>query len=175
MTALLLSIHVLAAIVLIGPMTVAASVFPRYARAAAGGRPGAGHSGDPAGPVAVAQAMHRICRSYAAPALVVPVFGIATAVRMHALGQVWLQISMLLTAVAAALLILRIVPGQRQVLTALDPGRASEPDIPAPNTPRVAPATLSRLGMMTGLFSLTWAIVVVLMIIRPGSTTGVNR
>ena len=42
MTALLLSVHVLAAIVFIGPVTVAVSLFPRYAREAAGdGPPGA--------------------------------------------------------------------------------------------------------------------------------------
>ena len=29
-----------------------------------------------------------------------------------------------------------------------------------------------RLGMVTGIFNLLWAIVVVLMIVRPGSTTG---
>jgi hypothetical protein len=32
---------------------------------------------------------------------------------------------------------------------------------------------LRRLSMVTGLFALTWAVVVVLMIVRPGSTTGV--
>ena len=32
---------------------------------------------------------------------------------------------------------------------------------------------VARLGMVTGVFNLLWAIVVVLMIVRPGSTTGV--
>ncbi|MFF4803370.1 hypothetical protein ACFY1U_34025 [Streptomyces sp. NPDC001351] len=31
---------------------------------------------------------------------------------------------------------------------------------------------LPRLSMITGLFALTWLIVVILMIVRPGSTTG---
>jgi hypothetical protein len=38
-----------------------------------------------------------------------------------------------------------------------------------------APAVPSRLGMATGVFALIWAVVVVLMIVRPGSTTGVGR
>ncbi|MFB6505073.1 hypothetical protein [Streptomyces sp. NPDC056410] len=31
----------------------------------------------------------------------------------------------------------------------------------------------ARLAMVTGVFNLLWAVVVVLMIVRPGSTTGV--
>ncbi len=186
MTTVLLSIHVLAAIVLIGPITVAASLFPRYARAAAGALPGQDGHGESAGPVAVAQAMHRISRGYAAPALVVPVFGIATAARMHVLGQTWLWISMILTAAAALLLIARIVPGQRRVLDALirqrpdptSPAGAEDPGGDGARTTVSVPVSatvLSRLGMTTGLFALTWAVVVVLMILRPGSTTGVGR
>jgi len=30
----------------------------------------------------------------------------------------------------------------------------------------------ARLGMVTGVFNLLWVVVVVLMIVRPGSTTG---
>jgi hypothetical protein len=33
-------------------------------------------------------------------------------------------------------------------------------------------ARLPRLSMITGLFALAWLIVVALMIVRPGSTTG---
>jgi hypothetical protein len=34
------------------------------------------------------------------------------------------------------------------------------------------PRWAARLGMVTGIFNLLWAVVVVLMIVRPGSTTG---
>lgn len=136
MTAFLLSIHVLAAIVLIGPITAAASVFPRYARA--GDRP-------------VLLALHRISRGYAIPALAVPVFGIATGARLGVLGDAWLLVSMGLTVLAAVLLVAAVIPGQRAVLAGRPTG---------------------ALPMVTGLFALTWAVVVVLMIVRPGSTTG---
>ncbi|WP_238010616.1 hypothetical protein KZZ52_31185 [Dactylosporangium sp. AC04546] len=132
MTELLLSLHVLAAIVAIGPVTVAASMFP----AATGDR---------------AALLHRICRVYARLGVAVPLFGLATAVSLGVLGDAWLIASIALTAVAAALLGLAILPGQRRALTG---------------------ATV-RLGMLTGLFNLLWATVVVLMIVRPGSTTGV--
>jgi hypothetical protein len=149
-TAVLLSVHVIAAIVLIGPLTAAASLFPRYARRAPA-EPGA------LGAVAL---LHRISRGYAVVGLAVPVFGIGTAARMGVLGQPWLVVSMVLTAGAAALLAVAIVPIQRRVLAGL---RAGEP----------AGAALPRLGMVTGMFALTWAVVVVLMIVRPGSSTGV--
>jgi uncharacterized membrane protein len=139
----LLSVHVLASIVLIGPVTVAASLFPRHARAKE---------------IGVLRVLHRISTGYAIAGLAVPVFGIALAAQMHVLGDAWLLISMALTAVAAVLLAVVIVPGQRKVLAALE----KEEDPGGPN-----------LAMVTGLFAMAWAVVVVLMIVRPGSTTGV--
>ena len=145
MTAVLLAVHVLAAIVFIGPVTVAASLFPRYAR----------H-----GELGVARALHRISRVYAVLGVAVPVFGLATAGQMGVLGDAWLLVSIALTLVAALLLGLEVLPGQARVLSALT-GDA---------TPVVPP----RLAMTTGVFALIWAVVVVLMIVRPGSTTGVG-
>lgn len=152
MTEFLLSVHVLAAIVFIGPVTVAVSLFPRYAREAVG----SGASGLP--PVHL---LHRITRVYAVLALVVPVFGIATALALGVLTDAWLLVSMLLTAVAGLLLALVVLPRQAAVRAALDAGAGKgTPDVRA-------------LAMGAGLFNLLWATVVVLMIVRPGSTTGV--
>lgn len=89
----------------------------------------------------------------------VPVFGIATGAQLGVLGDPWLVVSLALTAGAAALLALVVLPGQARVVAGL---RAAEPV-------RVAP----RLAAASGVFALTWAVVVVLMIVRPGSTTGV--
>ncbi len=58
----------------------------------------------------------------------------------------------MLTAVAAALLAFTILPAQRSIVG----GATGNP---------------GRLGMFTGVFNLLWAVVVVLMIVRPGSTT----
>ncbi|BCY10607.1 hypothetical protein [Actinoplanes sp. L3-i22] len=138
MTKLLLSLHVLAAIVAIGPVTVAASMFPAMTRRA-------DHAALPL--------LHRICRVYALLGVAVPVFGLATASSLGVLGDTWLLVSIALTAVAAALLGLAILPAQRRIV-------AGTPYRPA------------RLGMLTGVFNLLWAAVVVLMIVRPGSTTG---
>jgi hypothetical protein len=135
MSAILLSAHVILAILAIGPITVAASVFPRYADAPA-----------------VATVLHRICVTYAAVGIAVPLFGIATAASMGVLTDAWVLVSIALTVAAAVVLVASILPAQRNAL---------------------AGAGLGRLAMTTGIFNLLWVTVTVLMIVRPGSSTGV--
>ncbi|MFF3765646.1 DUF2269 family protein [Streptomyces sp. NPDC001922] len=167
MTKLLLSVHVLAAILTVGSIAVAASLFPRYALQAAGGT-------DPDGRAAgVAALLHRICRGYAVAGLAVPVFGIATAAQLGVLTDAWLIASLVLTTLAAGLLALAILPGQRRLLA---PPRTPDGDAEVEVEEKAAPDELrpvaTRLTMLTGVFNLLWAVVVILMIIRPGSTTG---
>lgn len=145
MTELLLTLHVLAAILAIGPITVAASLFPRHMRAALEGEEHA---------VRTAGILHRICRGYALLGIAVPVFGFATGAGMGVLAEHWLLASVALTALAAALLALAVLPAQRRLLA--DPGPGGTP-------------VISRLHMLTGVFNLLWAVVVVLMVVRPGA------
>lgn len=153
MTKFLLTVHVVAAIVAIGPVTVAASMFPAAARRAL-----AGSSTER--DVAVLRSLHRICRVYAAVGVVVPVFGLATASSLGVLGDAWLVTSIGLTAAAAGVLGLVVLPRQARILGSVSrPG----PDARGP----------ARLAMYTGMFNVLWVAVTVLMIVRPGSTTGV--
>lgn len=154
MTAVLLSVHVVAAILFIGPVTVATSLFPRHARAAL-----AGSERD----VAVVDLLHRISRVYAVLGVSVPVFGIATGAQLGVLTDPWLVASLALTAGAAALLALVVLPGQAAIVAAIHAGPAGD----------VLTRTAARLAMASGIFALTWVVVTVLMIVRPGSTTGV--
>lgn len=140
MTKVLLSLHVLAAILAVGPVAVAASMFPAAVRS---------------GRTEHVRLLYRICRVYAVIAIAVPVFGFATAGSLGVTGQVWLLVSIALTAVAAAVLVFLVLPRQRELL-----GSAATAGV------------LARLGMYTGVFNLLWAAVTVLMIVRPGSTTG---
>jgi len=158
MTKLFLSLHVLAAIVAVGPVTVAASMFPAMLRRALG------DSGD-GDAWTTLRTLHRICRVYAGVGIAVPVLGLATASSLGVLGEVWLITSILLTGAAAGVLALLILPAQDRALAA--PAGSASP-LPAPT-----PWTPGRLAMVTGIFNLLWATVTVLMIIRPGSTTGV--
>jgi hypothetical protein len=144
MQAVLLSVHVLAGILFVGPVAVAASLFPRYAPVA-GAVEGADRS------VGVARALHRITRVYGVLALAVPVIGFALAGVQGRSTEVWIIAALVLTAIAGGLLAVQIAPRQRRVLAAA--GGESE---------------LRTLAMVTGIFNLLWVIVVVLMVVHPG-------
>jgi hypothetical protein len=194
MTKALLALHVIAAILAIGPVAVAASMFPATARRALT---------EPAQRTQLAL-LHRICNVYAVFGMAVPVFGFAIAASLHVLGSAWLVAAMALTAVAAVVLGAVILPTQQRLLGAL--WAADGDGVGAPGTSAAVPGTsvrppeavafsvsgnadadaadadaagafdralTRRLAMCTGTFNLLWATVTVLMILRPGSTTGV--
>jgi uncharacterized membrane protein len=147
-TKFLLAVHVLAAIVAIGPVTVAASMFPPAARRALA-------APDDERAAETVQLLHRICRVYAAIGVAVPVFGFFTAGAMGVMGDAWLIVSIALTVLAALVLVVLVLP--RQEIFVEGAGNS---------------AATVRLAMFTGVFNLLWATVTVLMIVRPGSTTG---
>ncbi|WP_214318785.1 hypothetical protein [Nonomuraea sediminis] len=141
----LLSVHVIAGIVFVGGSAVATSLFPRYAPVAAAD--GAGERS-----AAVAGVLHRITRGYTALGLIVPVVGIVLAFVQGRMGEAWVTVSMVLTAVAGVLLATQIYPRQREALAT--PGDA---------------AKLRTLSMLAGFYNLVWAVIVVLMIVKPGA------
>ncbi|MFZ3562507.1 DUF2269 family protein [Streptomyces sp. BH055] len=153
MTKFLLILHVLAAVLTVGPVAVAASMFPPSLRGALGS------PGD-AGALATLRVLHRICRVYAGIGLAVPLFGFATASSLGVLGSAWLIASIVLTVAAAAVLVVFILPAQEAALDAV--GEPASQPLPRPS---------AQLAMFTGVFNLLWAAVTVLMIVRPGSTT----
>jgi uncharacterized membrane protein len=161
MTKFLLTLHVLAAIIAVGPVTVAASMFPPAARRAAlvgGPQADGAETGDAA--VNTVRLLHRICRVYAGLGVAVPLLGFATALAMGVLSDGWLTASIVLTAVAAGILVAFVLPRQEELVDQLTGRRPVER------------SRTVRLAMFTGLFNLLWATVTVLMIVRPGSTTG---
>ncbi|MFS8201827.1 protease [Streptomyces sp. CWNU-52B] len=176
MTKFLLVLHVLVAIVAIGPVTVAASMFPPSARRALA---------DPLDPRAAetVRLLHRICRVYAAIGIAVPVLGFATALSMGVLNDAWLVASMALTGIAAAVLLALVLPRQEEILEAVEAGASAEPGTGTGTETGTGTGTGTgvavtsasvtvQLAMFTGVFNLLWATVTILMIVRPGSTTG---
>jgi uncharacterized membrane protein len=143
----LLSVHVLAAILAVGPVAVAASMFPAAVRR---------------GDLKSVTLLHRICRVYAYAAVAVPIFGFGVAGTMHVMGDPWLIVSIGLTAVAAAVLALLVLPRQKRLLA----------ELTGESTSDTLGHRAARLAMVTGVFNLLWAVVTVLMIVRPGSSTG---
>lgn len=150
MEGILLSAHVLAGILFVGPSAVAASLFPRFAPVAVGAPPSTRRPAERN--ESVARMLHRITRVYGILGIAVPTVGLTLAVVQGRIGEIWITIAMVLTAVAGGLLALQIYPRQREALLQPDDGRQ-----------------LRRLGMLAGIFNLLWATVVVLMIVRPGS------
>lgn len=145
MESLLLSVHVVAGILFVGPVAVVTSLFPRYAPSL--GDDSADRSVD------TARVLHRITRVYGLLAIAVPVIGLVLAAVQGRIGEVWITIALVLTIVAGGMLALLIAPLQNEALESPDTGRR-----------------LKTLGMTTGMFNLLWVIVVVLMIVRPGSS-----
>jgi hypothetical protein len=144
----LLSVHVLAGIVFVGGSAVAASLFPRYAPVA---DPLADDSTPGERNRAVALLLHRITRVYGVFGIVVPVAGIVLAMLQDRMGEIWINLAMVLTAAAGALLAIVIYPRLGAALSEPDDG-----------------ARLRALSMFAGVYNVLWAIVVVLMIVRPG-------
>lgn len=171
MTRLALTLHLIAVVLTVGPVTVAASLFPATLRSgsrrtglvgAPAAAPGDGGDDAPAAPPGPVPALlHRICRVYGVLGLAVPFFGVVTAARLGVLSEAWVLTSMGLTLAAGLLLALVIVPAQR---TALDGTGVA--------TARTRDATARRLAGVTGAFSLLWVAVLTLMVFRPGSTLG---
>ncbi|WP_433177620.1 hypothetical protein [Actinoallomurus sp. CA-150999] len=156
MSKILLILHVLAAVIAVGPVTVAGSMFPAAVRRAAA-------APDKPESAAAVRLLHRICRVYAGVGLAVPVFGFATASSMHVLGSAWLIVSIVLTGVAAVVLALLVLPAQEVAIAGLNGSDADAATVAA---------QIRRLAMLTGTFNLLWATVTILMIVRPGSSTG---
>ncbi|QCX74870.1 hypothetical protein C9F11_05845 [Streptomyces sp. YIM 121038] len=174
MSKLFLTLHVLAAIVAVGPVTVAASMFPKVLREALA-------APDDPRPVTTLRTLHRISRVYGGLGIAVVAFGFATASSMDVLGSPWLVTSIGLTLLAALVLMLLVLPRQETALAAVTgPGPDAAPGAEdgaaraAEGAVAVRPdaRASAQLAMATGIFNVLWATVTILMIVRPGSTTG---
>ncbi|MEW2544553.1 hypothetical protein AB0910_02030 [Streptomyces sp. NPDC047002] len=168
MSKLLLILHILAVVVGLGPVMVASSMFPSVLRRAQAGS-------DPAAARGALGVLGRICRVYAAVSVAVPVFGFGLASMHGGLGRPWLVASIVLTVLAAGVLVF-LLPAQQGALDALDGGAApggaaAEGALAGPagtaTAPVAAPAAPGRLAMLAGVFNLLWVVVAVLMVYRP--------
>jgi hypothetical protein len=143
--AVVLVLHLLTALFVVGPLAVAAVTSPRLARA---------------GQVDALRGAARTTRLYALASLVVVLLGTA----MIGLGdtgeawemsQLWVSASYALWIVAVGLTLGLVVPAQGQAVTALEEGRD-------------AGGAAGRMAAGGGLAMLAWALIVVLMVTKPG-------
>jgi hypothetical protein len=143
--AVVLVLHLLAALFVVGPLAVTAVSSPRLARS---------------GRLDALRAAARTTRGYALASVVVVVLGTA----MIGLGdtgeawefsQLWVSASYVLWVVAVALTLALVVPAQQDAVQALEDGED-------------AGGPARRMAVGGGLAMLAWAAVVVLMVAKPG-------
>ncbi|RNE48429.1 DUF2269 domain-containing protein [Corynebacterium alimapuense] len=154
MITILIVLHVLAAVLFIGPVTVAVSSFQVQATRA--------HEGDSSA-AGAATVLHKITTTYGVLAALVPLFGVAI---MFLDGGYWREgryhAAIALAVIAWVLLLLAIIPRQKKMMGALGLLDAGDFD---PEKDAVAnwAKTKSQLSMFGGIFSLLWIIMLVLM------------
>jgi hypothetical protein len=139
MRTVLLVAHVGLAIVLFGPVTWAASAFPRHLL--------------PEG-LADARALHRVCRLYGPATLAVAAVGAALAQVGGWFAQGWVGASFALFVAGWGLLVGVVLPDQGRAIAALEAGRD-------------ATGLRPRLRLAAGAWSALWLVVLVLMIAKP--------
>lgn len=139
---LVVSLHVIAAVFLIGPLVFATSATPRAIRA---------------GGADTLRFLAATSRIYAYGSLLVAVLGLADVQHKYGygFGQVWIWLSLVLFVVALGLLTALVLPAQRRALTALDGGGDATAQLPV----------ITAAG---GVAALCFAAIVFLMIYQPG-------
>lgn len=135
---LVLVAHVLAAIILIGPVTMAASIFPRLMLE---------------GKHDLAEQMYRVTRLYGRASILVGLIGAYLAWRMDYLKLAWLQWSIGLFIVAFGLLLLVVLPRQAALLQA--------------NKDQVERSDVAPIRMWTGIYGILWLVILYLMVAKP--------
>lgn len=153
MDTLFIVLHVLAAVLFLGPVTVATSTFHVRAYDA--------HKGNEAAKGA-AKNLLRISQTYGILSLLVPLLGLV----LMFTGDHWsdgkFHASITLSLIAWALLLFVILPRQRKMAGALGIG---DPEDAAAADSLNWDKAKSQLSMFGGIFALLWVIVLVLMMI----------
>lgn len=154
MTTIFIFLHVLTAILFLGPVTVATSSFHVRALEAHEGNTRSG---------SVAKLLHRITNTYGMLSMLVPILGVAimfTNTDYWSMGNFHAAIGF--SVVAWALLIFLIIPRQRQmvgVLGLLDPEEVEGRSFEVKDWKKAK----SQLSMFGGIFALLWVIILLLM------------
>lgn len=157
MTTLAIAIHVIAAILLVGPVMVSTSMFPAQIINAQGGNTGA------------LSILHRITKTYGLFSAIVPVLGVAVFLTDLATygKQGQFHASIALAIVAWALLIFVVIPPKQKAVVAALGGDTDTVQAAAP--PADKPVDLeksrSQIAMFSGIFNLLWIIIAILMFI----------
>lgn len=148
MTSLLIAIHVLAAVLLMGPVMITVSAYQGQIMKAKDGDAKA---------LGAATTLHRLTSKYGPLSAIVPVAGIAVFLtNLSAFGSEGrFHISILLAVIAWVILIAVIIPRQKKTLAALE-GGDQVVDFAKEK---------KQLSMFGGIFNLLWIITALLMFV----------
>lgn len=156
MTTLIIMLHVIAAILFLGPVTVATSSFHVRAFEA--------HNGDTQA-AGSATTLYKITQTYGVLSLLVPLLGLAIMfLDTSYFTQGIFHASIALAVIAWALLFFVIIPRQKKLMGALG---LLEADEQAEKTYQVNDwkKAKSQLSMFGGIWALLWVIIAVLMLL----------
>lgn len=154
MTTFFTILHVAAAILLLGPVVVATSMFPRAAAEARSG------SEEATGRASV---LHRISKTYGLLSALVPLLGVVLLAfdwETHK-SNFWLHTAIILSVIAWALLLFMVIPQQRKMLGNLGALPAADAD-PVDATSDFE-GSKAKANAGAGIFNLLWVIILVLM------------
>ena len=154
MNTFLIFLHVAAAILLLGPVVVATSMFPRQAaEAQAGGEEATGR----------ASVLHRITKTYGMLSLLVPLLGGAVLAFDWDTykSNYWFHTAIVLSVIAWAILLGMVIPQQRKMMGTLGALPAADAD-PADQTTNFEKSK-AKATAGAGIFNLLWMLVLILM------------
>lgn len=159
MTTVFVLLHVAAAILLLGPVMVAASMFPRQAAEARTGSQEA---------VGRATVLQRLTTTYGMISVLVPLLGVVVLIFgwEHFKTNYFLHTAIVLAVIAWGILFGMVIPQQRKMmgsLNALDPAEADPSDYTANFESAKAKATAGA-----GIFNLLVMIILILMYLPSG-------
>ena len=156
MTTFLIFLHVVAAILLLGPVVVSTSMFPRQvAESRAGGEEATGR----------ASVLYRITKTYGMLSLLVPLLGGAVLASDWETykANYWFHTAIVLSVIAWAILLGMVIPQQRKMMGTLGALPAADAD-PADQTTNFEKSK-AKATAGAGIFNLLWVINAILMVI----------
>ena len=154
MTTFLIFLHVAAAILLLGPVVVSTSMFPRQAaESRAGGEESTGR----------ASVLYRITKTYGMLSLLVPLLGGAVLASDWETykANYWFHTAIVLSVIAWAILLGMVIPQQRKMMGTLGALPAADAD-PADQTTNFEKSK-AKATAGAGIFNLLWMLTLILM------------
>lgn len=154
MTIFLIFLHVVAAILLLGPVVVSTSMFPRQvAESRAGGEEATGR----------ASVLYRITKTYGMLSLLVPLLGGAVLASDWETykANYWFHTAIVLSVIAWAILLGMVIPQQRKMMGTLGALPAADAD-PADQTTNFEKSK-AKATAGAGIFNLLWMLTLILM------------